>query len=82
MAKANAAYGSLPLSFEVNDGQTESSVDFLARGSGYSLFLSGGEATLALRAAVGSRQSAIGSRDRKCNAASGNAYRARSPFSP
>jgi hypothetical protein len=43
------AYGKLPLSFEVNKGQTDSTVKFLSRGSGYSLFLTGNEAVLALR---------------------------------
>src|SRR5689334_16821554 len=43
------AYGKLPLSFEINKGQTGSQVKFLARGSGYSLFLTGNEAVLALK---------------------------------
>jgi hypothetical protein len=43
------AYGKLPLSFEVNKGQTDSRVKFLSRGSGYSLFLTGNEAVLSLR---------------------------------
>jgi hypothetical protein len=33
------AFGSLPLSFEVNQGQTDARVRFLARGHGYALFL-------------------------------------------
>jgi hypothetical protein len=44
----DAAYGKLPLSFEVNDGQTDPQVKFLSRGSGYSLFLTNNEAVLAL----------------------------------
>jgi hypothetical protein len=43
------AYGKLPLSFEINQGQADSKVKFLSRGSGYSLFLTGNEAVLALR---------------------------------
>jgi hypothetical protein len=43
------AYAKLPLSFEKNVGQTDPKVDFLARGSGYTLFLAQGEAVLALR---------------------------------
>ncbi len=42
-------YGKLPLSFEANQGQTDSWVDFLSRGSGYTLFLTPTEAVLALR---------------------------------
>jgi len=42
-----AAYGKLPLSFEANHGQTAPQVQFLARGRGYSLFLTSQEAVLA-----------------------------------
>ena len=42
------AYRKLPLSFEANHGQTDSRVNFLSRGSGYTLFLSPTEAVLAL----------------------------------
>ena len=42
-------YGKLPLSFEANRGQTDNRVDFLSRGSGYTLFLIPTEAVLALR---------------------------------
>ena len=45
------AYGKLPLSFEVNEGQSDRQVGFLARGSGYMLFLTGDEAVLSLRTA-------------------------------
>lgn len=41
-------YGALPLSFEVNQGQTDSQVDFLSRGDGFSLFLTSTEAVLVL----------------------------------
>ncbi len=44
------AYGHLPLSFEESRGQTDSRVKFLARGGGYSLFLTPTEAVLKLRA--------------------------------
>jgi hypothetical protein len=42
-------YGRLPLSFERNDGQTNPEVKFLARGRGYTLFLTSDEAVLALK---------------------------------
>jgi hypothetical protein len=42
-------YGRLPLSFEANQGQTDSQVKFLSRGRGYALFLTGDEAVLSLR---------------------------------
>ena len=44
-----ASYGKLPLSFEVNQGQTDPGVKFLSRGRGYTLFLAANEAVLELR---------------------------------
>jgi hypothetical protein len=38
--------GKRPLTFEANEGQTDSSVQYTARGRGYSLFLTSGEAVL------------------------------------
>jgi hypothetical protein len=43
------AYGQLPLSFEANQGQTDAQVNYLARGSGYALFLTPAEAVLRLQ---------------------------------
>ena len=51
-------YGRLPLSFEVNQGQSDPQVKFLSRGRGYALFLTSGEAVLSLR---GRRKSDFGS---------------------
>src|SRR5712692_6222051 len=45
---ASTAYGQIPLSFEPNQGQTDPAVQFLSRGSGYSLFLTSQEAVLSL----------------------------------
>jgi len=44
-----AGYGRLPLSFEANHGQTDARVRFLARGGGYTIFLTDDEAVLTLR---------------------------------
>lgn len=44
-----ASYHRLPLAFEANQGQTDSRVKFLARGAGYTLFLTGEEAVLVLK---------------------------------
>lgn len=44
-----ASYGSLPLAFEANRGQTDAGVDFLARGSGYGIFVTPSEAVLTLK---------------------------------
>src|SRR6185295_10756590 len=42
------AYGRLPLSFEVNQGQHDGRVKFLSRGSGYNLFLTPEETVMVL----------------------------------
>lgn len=55
-AKVKADYGKLPLSFEANQGQTDSQVKFLTRGSGYALFLTANEAVLRLRNETASGQ--------------------------
>ncbi len=47
-ARVDEAYGRLPLQFEANAGQTAREVKFLARGSGYQLFLTPTEAVLSL----------------------------------
>ena len=48
-ARISAGYWRLPLSFEANRGQTDSRVDFVARASGYTLFLTASEAVLVTR---------------------------------
>src|SRR6185503_19787409 len=45
-----SAYGKMPLAFETNEGQTDPAVRFLARGRGYTVFLTPTEAVLTLRA--------------------------------
>src|SRR6266850_998312 len=47
-ASAQAAYGKVGMSFEANQGQTNETVKFLARGAGYSLFLTSTEAVFAM----------------------------------
>jgi hypothetical protein len=47
-ARASEAYGQLQLHFEANQGQAHEDVRFLARGPGYSLYLTAGDAVLAL----------------------------------
>ena len=46
---AGNTYGRLPLSFEPNQGQTDARVKFLARASGYTLFVTADEAVFACR---------------------------------
>src|SRR5947208_5315164 len=47
-ARVSETYGKLPLHFEANRGQTHAEVRFLARGPGYSLYLTPGEVVLLL----------------------------------
>ncbi|HEY0003167.1 MAG TPA: SBBP repeat-containing protein [Pyrinomonadaceae bacterium] len=46
--QAREAYGQIAMSFEANRGQTDASVNFLARGAGYTLFLKPTEAVFVL----------------------------------
>jgi uncharacterized repeat protein (TIGR01451 family) len=45
---ARHKFGQLPLSFEINQGQADAQVKFLARGQGYGIFLTGNGATFSL----------------------------------
>ena len=49
LQRAAEDFGKLPLAFEPNHGQSDAQVDYLSRGSGYTLFLTPGGATFALR---------------------------------
>jgi len=51
----NEAYGKLPLRFEINKGQMDSRVQFVARGSGYNLFLTPAESVMVLSKSSGAR---------------------------
>ncbi|HEX7333207.1 MAG TPA: SBBP repeat-containing protein [Pyrinomonadaceae bacterium] len=68
-ARLNELYSQLPLSFEANVGQTHPQVDFISRGSGYTLFLTPSEALLALRAASPSPTTRNGLNDHESAAA-------------
>jgi len=60
-ARVVESYGRMPLSFEANAGQTDPRVKFLSRGAGYTLFLTGDEAVLALKkSGVRSQESEAG----------------------
>ncbi len=48
-AKVNESYGRLPLSFEINRGQADPSIKFLARGANYNFSIAPTEATLQFR---------------------------------
>ncbi|TAM79111.1 MAG: choice-of-anchor D domain-containing protein [Acidobacteria bacterium] len=49
---SHVRYASLPLAFEQNQGQANSAVKFLARGSGYAVFLTENEAVISLERSV------------------------------
>jgi hypothetical protein len=56
-ARVNASFAALPLAFEANQGQTDPQVKYMARGNGYTLFLTSGDAVLSLASASPSAQS-------------------------
>jgi len=64
-SRASQAYGTIPLSFEANQGQTDAQVNFLSRGSGYTLFLTPTNAVLDLQqpAATGNLPSPLTTHD-------------------
>jgi hypothetical protein len=72
-AAAREGYGKVPLSFEANQGQSDSRVRFLSRGNGYSLFLTSNEAVVVLRQSEADQsrndlrvaRTAVGARHRK-----------------
>jgi hypothetical protein len=45
-ARVQAGFGTIPLQFEINQGQTDPQVKFFSRGAGYGLFLTPQEAVL------------------------------------
>src|SRR6202795_3067534 len=47
-----SSYGKMPLSFEANEGQTAPEVNFLARGAGYTVFLTPSREVLSLKRAI------------------------------
>ena len=57
-SRISEAYGKTALSFQANQGQTAPEVRFLARASGYDLFLTQTEAVMTLRIADGTRRNA------------------------
>ncbi len=61
--RVDKAFGRLPLRFEANHHQTDARVSFLARGRGYTLFLTATEAVLRLRSAEAGKGSAMLSND-------------------
>ncbi len=78
-ARINQAYGDLPLSFEVNRGQSNAAVKFLARGAGYNLFLTPTETVLALHKNE-KREEGNNRRSKEANVSS-VAFRAQRPAS-
>jgi hypothetical protein len=51
-SRVRATVGALPLAFEANEGQSDPQVKYMARGNGYTLFLTGSDAVFAVRSAV------------------------------
>lgn len=47
--RIQATYAALPLAFEKNQGQTDAQVEYMARGKGYTLFLTANDAVFSLQ---------------------------------
>src|SRR5947207_625485 len=74
--RVSQSYGKLPLHFEANQGQTHQDVRFLARGAGYSLYLTPTEAALTLTKQVSpARKPAAGGKSEPRGPATGTALR-------
>src|SRR5579864_8786295 len=63
-ARVLEAYERLPLRFESNQGQSDSLVQFLARGRGYDLYLTPTEAILGIKAPSSSGENEFGETER------------------
>lgn len=50
--RIRAAYGALPLAFEANQGQSDPRVKYIARGNGYTTFLTANQAVFAVSSAA------------------------------
>src|SRR5712692_385545 len=70
-AKILDSYGNLPLSFEANHGQADGQVKFLSRTGGYTLFLTGDEAVLAMRGKKAKKSSPQGAKPASLAGSSG-----------
>jgi hypothetical protein len=60
--RIQASYGARPLAFEQNDGQTDAQVKYMARGNGYTLFLTANDAVFSLHSSSASGGSSAASR--------------------
>jgi hypothetical protein len=68
---AARAFGKLPLAFEKNQGQTDARVDYLARGSGFLLFLTGDGAVLSFATPIDSQHPDVSPGKRQSAGAAG-----------
>ena len=66
-AQVRAKLGSLPLGFEANLGQNNPQVKYVARGSGYTLFLTSNDAVISLRSPSAMRTAAAGAAEKEKN---------------
>jgi hypothetical protein len=57
--RIQANYAALPLAFEQNQGQTDAQVKYMARGDGYTLFLTANDAVFSLRSSSGNQSSTV-----------------------
>lgn len=63
-SQVRASLGALPLAFEANEGQSDPRVKYLARGNGYTLFLTANDAVFAVHSSSRAQSAATGRFDR------------------
>ena len=66
--RIQASYAALPLAFEQNQGQTDAQVKYMARGNGYTLFLTAKDAVFSLRSPSAESKTATGGRGTELHA--------------
>src|SRR4029077_14864272 len=67
-SRIQASYAALPLAFEKNQGQTDAQVKYMARGNGYTLFLTANDAVFSLHARPAASESSAVPRTREFRA--------------
>jgi hypothetical protein len=77
--RLQAAYAALPLAFEPNQGQTDAQVKYMARGNGYTLFLTNQDAVFAFHSKTSANQLRMRGRAPMANAGSAPVVKEKPP---
>jgi hypothetical protein len=80
--RIQASYAALPLAFEQNQGQTDAQVKYLARGNGYTLFLTANDAVFSLHSLSAEKSAEKSAENGPSTIRRGAELRANSPQQP